>query len=195
MQFQTNPESWRWTVEIDVPPQFRETRNLRDRWRRLRDRSPHRGPAGLPARGDFGGRNLAPYVKHLFTVAPTTRDDTAEDFAFATIGSAVRSAFGLDTGAGTLAPCAPSVRPSASAIAGGVPVERLFAAEEEAAQARRLYRLVLRRGRPVVATGHVQAGGGAWATFEAVHLPVADAERGRIILGGLFLVDSIDDGQ
>ena len=204
MQFQTRPESWRWTVEIDVPAQFRETRTLHDRWRRLRGRSSRRGLAGLPARGDFAGRALAPYVKHLFTVAPVPVTEDGEDFAFATIGSAVRSAFGLDTGLGAsgLSASGPAAvgaqaRPARviSPVTAGIPVDRLFAAQEEAAQARRLYRLVLRRGRPVVAAGHVQAGGGAWATFEAVHLPVADAENGQIILGGLFLVDAVDDGQ
>ena len=198
MQFQTRPEAWRWTVEIDIPAQFRETRNLRDRWRRLRERSSRQGLAGLPPRGDFGGRALAPYVKHLFTVIPVPAGEDppqAADFAFSTIGSAVRSAFGLDTGVGMLTPMPTGRPPGVVSAAAGIPVDRLFAAQEEAAQARRLYRLVLRRGRPVVAAGHVQAGGGAWATFEALHLPVADPEYGRIILGGLFLVDAVDDGQ
>lgn len=196
MQFLTKRKPWRWTAEIDVPAQFPETKALEAHWRRVRERQGGRGRLALPEREDMGGRALSPFVKNLFTVLPVraTTTGTPGDFVFSTIGSAILSAFGLDAGFGTTGALAGTGAGAGDAPVGR-PVETLFAAPEQAGQARRLYRLVLRRGRPIVAAGHVQAAGGAWATFEAVHLPVFDRRQRRIILGGLFLIDAVDDGQ
>lgn len=165
MQFLTERQPWRWTVEFDVAPQFDDSLRLIEIWRGAkRD--------GLPRRQDISTRVLGPFLKNVFTVA---FDAKAGDYVYTTIGSAIVSAFGVE--------------------AFRVPVGSVFADARDADGARTLYKYVLRRRRPMVAAGHVQGSGGAWATFEAVHLPLRDPAHGGMILGGLFFVDAIDDGQ
>ena len=165
MQFVTERQPWRWTVEFDVAPQFDDTLDLIAIWRAARQ-------GGLPRRQDINARALGPFLKNVFTVV---FDPKAGDYIYRTIGAAIVSAFGID-----------SFR---------VPVSSVYADPQDAAGARTLYKYVLRRRRPMVAAGHVQGLGGAWATFEAVHLPLREPEVGGMILGGLFFVDSVDDGQ
>jgi hypothetical protein len=156
-------QSWRWVVDTDVDPQFDQSRRLIAQWRKKR-----RG-AILPLRTDLDPASIGWLIKNLFVVV---WDPARDDFVYSYIGHEIISAFGVDNNNCTMA--------------------EAYADPEQRQAVRDAYRFILQAERPFTTAGQVWSIDGAWATFEAVHLPVREPPDRKTIIGGMFFIDAVE---
>jgi hypothetical protein len=157
-------QGWGWIVDTDVEPQFEQSRRLVAKWLRLR-----RG-GDLPMRTDLDPASIGWLIKNLFVVI---FDRARNDFVYSYIGHEIISAFGVDNNDCTMA--------------------EVYADEAERRAVREIYGFILEAERPFTSAGQVWNTEGAWATFEAVHLPVREPPDAKTIVGGMFFIDAMEE--
>lgn len=157
-------QGWRWIVDTDVEPQFESSRKFIAYWlRKCRT-------GRLPMRSDLRPASIGWLIRNLFVVEFRPERD---DFVYSFIGNEIVSAFGVDNNNATMA--------------------EAYADEAQCQAVRDVYSFILEAGRPYTSAGQVWSTDGAWATFEAVHLPVREPFNGKAIVGAMFFIDSVDE--
>ena len=156
--------SWRWIIDYDVEAQFEHSRWCIGYWQsKWRD-------GLMPMRSDLDPISIGWLIKNLFIVE---LDVERNDFVYSFIGHEIVTGFGVDNNKATVA--------------------ETFADKAECQTIRDTYRYIFDSARPYTCSGQVWAKNGAWATFEAVHLPVREQQAGQSIVGAMFFIDSVDE--
>ena len=121
-------------------------------------------------RKDLDPISIGWLIRNLFVVEFHA---ARQDFVYSFIGHEIVSAFGVDNNNATMA--------------------EAYSDEIQCQAVRDIYNFILQGVRPYTSAGQVWSTDGAWATFEAVHLPVCEPFGGKSIIGAMFFIDSVDE--
>ena len=156
--------NWRWIIDYDVEAQFDRSRWFIRYWRqKCKD-------GQLPMRSDLDPLAIGWLIRNLFVVE---FDKGRGDFVYSFIGNEIVAGFGVDNNKST--------------------VGEAFRDEQECQTIRDIYCFIIESKRPYICSGQVCATSGAWATFEAVNLPVRKPGGSHSIVGAMFFIDSLDE--
>ena len=121
-------------------------------------------------RTDLDPASIGWLIRNLFVVEFNAE---RRDFVYSFIGHEIVSAFGVDNNNATMA--------------------EAYSDDAQCQAVRDIYSFILQAARPYTSAGQVWSTNGAWATFEAVHLPVREPFDGKAIVGAMFFIDSVDE--